>query len=67
MTEDGRLLEEYRRATEALLDAITVLQGRLQKRDATECKRLATLVEERNEELDRIRREFERRGGGLNI
>jgi|HubBroStandDraft_6_1064221.scaffolds.fasta_scaffold5355825_1 hypothetical protein len=67
MTEDGRLLEEYRRATEALLDAITVLQGRLHTRDATESKRLAQLVEKCNQELDRIRREFERRGGGLNI
>jgi hypothetical protein len=45
VTEDGRLLEEYRSASEALLDAITVLQGRLHTRDGTECKRLAQLIE----------------------
>jgi hypothetical protein len=38
MTADGRLLEEYRNACGALLDAITVLEARLHNRDATEYK-----------------------------
>jgi hypothetical protein len=60
MTQDGKLLEEYRHAAEALLDAVTVLQAHLHTRDKTEYKRLLGLVAKCQAELDRVRGEFER-------
>ncbi len=59
MPVDRTLLEEYRIATEALLDAITVFQTRLHTHDGAEYMRLEQLVETRQEKLDSVRREFE--------
>jgi len=61
MAVNSRLLEEYRKAAESLLDAIIVFEARIHTRDAAEYKRLELLVVKRHEELDSVRREFERK------
>jgi len=57
---DRTLLEQYRQATEALLDALTVFQSRNHTRVGAEHERLQQLVEKCESELDRVRREYQR-------
>jgi hypothetical protein len=56
---DRTLLEKYRQATEALLDALTVFQSRNHIRHGAEHQRLEQLIEKSESELDRVRREYQ--------
>jgi hypothetical protein len=58
MAVDARALEEYRKAAEALLDAITVFESKIRSRDAAEYDRFEKLVEKRQEELDEVRQQY---------
>jgi len=59
MAVDTTLLQRYRKATEALLDAITVFEARVRTHDGAEYKRLEGRIEECQAEMDRVRLEFE--------
>ncbi len=61
MAADTTLLARYRIATEALLDALTVFESRIRTRDGAEYDRLENLVEKRQEELDEVQAQYERR------
>ena len=59
MAVEAGLLKQYRHATEALLDALTVFEARLQTRDGAEYVRLEQLVGKCQADLDKVRLEFE--------
>jgi hypothetical protein len=59
----ARLLENYRNAAEALLDALTVFHSRKDSRDEAEYNRLKQFTEECQAKLDQARLEFERLPG----
>jgi hypothetical protein len=61
MAVDTTLLERYRKATEALLDALTVCQSRNHIRQGVEYERLEKLIEKCESELDRVRGEYKSR------
>jgi hypothetical protein len=58
---DAGLLQQYRNATEALLDAISVFESRFRTRNGAEYDRLEKLVEKRQIELVEVRAQYERR------
>jgi hypothetical protein len=53
-------LEKYRKAAEALHDALITLGARSHSEDRGEYDRLKKLVEKCQDDLDQARREFER-------
>jgi hypothetical protein len=59
MAVDRTPLEQYRQATEALLDALTAFQSRNHTRHGAEYQRLQRLIEECQADMDSARREFE--------
>jgi hypothetical protein len=58
--DKARLLENYRNAAEALLDALTVFHSRKNSPDEAEHSRLKQFTEGCQEKLDQARREYER-------
>jgi len=54
------LLEKYRKAAEALHDALITFGARIHSEDRGEHERLKKLVEKCQDDLDEARREFER-------
>jgi hypothetical protein len=56
----ARIVREYRDAAEALLDAITVFETRFHTKNEAEHQRLEKNIENRQTDLDKIRRKFEK-------
>jgi hypothetical protein len=63
MAVDRKVLEEYRKATEALLDAISVFESKIRTLDTDEYDRFEELIEKRQQELDEMRRQYKRPKG----
>jgi hypothetical protein len=59
MAVDAKLLLQYRDATEALLDALTVFEAKIHTRDGAEYNRLEQLMDKCQADLDKVRRDIE--------